>query len=578
MRLDRFGGSLGLAIAICLQLLQPGAAPAQEISNPELYTKSLDAAAQALAFYGRHDDPEAWERVNRIGYQVALASGYDKFPFSFYVVDMPIPNAFALPAGQIFVTKGMLDLGLSDEMLAGLLGHEVAHVTQEHFLRMRRRATLLNVFSQLLTVGAIAAASNDRDTYVGPGGYVYRDSGPSVAQGLATASVVMGELLMRSYNREMEDESDEEGQRFAAVAGFDPSGTRSLMAKMQERIPQTRSFGYWQTHPFFEERVRAAEARQTSFSIQESPESTAVYRRKTQTLLLGFLDGKELAPPLVRALKESALAAWPQGEAADGLRIDKIHRLREEEMETQSLARDYGSLLEAYTEEMEIIAGYTPESAAIATLRQEIGELRAERDEVYPRAVKVLAGGVFETSFLEAFRSNYPDAGEIPQVCLHLGLAYSRLQRQTEAVESFLHVWETAPESEEAKQAQAGLRNLAPVLDRLGALAHLADQERDAELRRLAAERLESLVNSYKDVQNGAEYLERFPDGEHAEAVVGRLDTLAENLYREMVLYQKVGDSARAIELAKKILTYAPFSPAAEKLTTDDLGAESEPA
>jgi len=192
--------------------------------------------------------------------------------------------------------------------------------------------------------------------------------------------------------------------------------------------------------------------------------------------------------------------------------------------------------------------------------------------------VHILDEGVFETSFLEAFLSNYPDSKEAPRVSLHLGLAYSRLERQTEAVESFLHVWNTAPESEEAEEAMAGLRNLAPILDRLGALAHLASQERDSELGRLAAQRLDSLVGTYKDIQNGAEYLERFPEGEHVAVVNERLNTLAENLYREMMLYQRVGDSARAIELAKKILTYAPFSPAAEKLSAEDLERDTDPA
>lgn len=578
---QRCTSKLVAGLLVGLSLCATGPLAAQEISNPDLFLKSLEAASQALSFYGVYDNPEELERVNRIGYQIALSSGYDKFPFSFFLVDMPIPNAFALPAGHIFVTKGMLDLGLSDDMLAGLLGHEIAHVTQEHFLHMRRRATLLNVVSQILTVGAIAAASSSgsRDRYVGPGGYVYgNDSSADLVQGIAAAGAAMSELLMRGYSRENEDESDEEGQRFAATAGFDPEGTRQLMAKMKERIPQTRSFGYWQTHPFFEERVRAAEARQKAFTVESSPKSAVEYRQRTQTLLLGFLDGRELAPPLVQAVKDSALVAWPQGEVADDLRIEKLHTLRDAELEKQSLARDYGALMKAYQKQMNIIESFTPDSPALAMLGQEVGDLKDQVRQIYPRAVHVLAEGVFETSFLEAFLSNFPDSKEAPRVCLHLGLAYSRLQRQTEAVESFLHAWDAAPESEEAKEAMAGLRNLAPILDQLGALAHLASQERDVELGRLAAQRLETLVGTYKDIRNGAEYLERFPEGEHVTVVNDRLNSLAENLYREMVLYQRVGDSARAIELAKKILTYAPFSPAAEKLTAEDLENDTDPA
>ena len=71
----------------------------------------------------------------------------------------------------------MLDLGLSDDMLAALLGHEIAHVTSEHFLKQKKRATWLNVASSLLSVGLIAASAADRDDgYVGPYGYT-RDQG-----------------------------------------------------------------------------------------------------------------------------------------------------------------------------------------------------------------------------------------------------------------------------------------------------------------------------------------------------------------------------------------------------------------
>ena len=97
---------------------------------------------------------------------------YTDFPFTFHLIDMPEPNAFALPGGQIFVTRGMLDLGLTDDMLAALLGHEAAHVVFGHFTSMQRRATLMNVLSQALLVGVIIGAAKGGgahgDTPTGP--------------------------------------------------------------------------------------------------------------------------------------------------------------------------------------------------------------------------------------------------------------------------------------------------------------------------------------------------------------------------------------------------------------------------
>ena len=171
----------------------------------------------------------------------------------------------------------MLDLGLSDDMLAALLGHEVAHVTQEHFLRMRRRATLLNVLAQVATIGAIAAHQSSRDDYYqGPGGLWQRDnSGADLLAATQTTGVVLSELLLRSYSRENEDESDEVGTETRGRRWLRPGrGASQLMAKMRTRIPQEKSFGYWQTHPFFDERVQAAEARAGGLEPQDLRDRT----------------------------------------------------------------------------------------------------------------------------------------------------------------------------------------------------------------------------------------------------------------------------------------------------------------
>ncbi|MEO8277596.1 MAG: M48 family metalloprotease, partial [Thermoanaerobaculia bacterium] len=116
--------------------------------NEELFNKSLGAAVEAVEVYGSWDNPQALERVARIGYRVARESGFTDLPFSFYLADMAEPNAFALPGGQIFVTRGMIELGLTDDILAALLGHEITHVVKKHGTRLERKAMLLNILSQ----------------------------------------------------------------------------------------------------------------------------------------------------------------------------------------------------------------------------------------------------------------------------------------------------------------------------------------------------------------------------------------------------------------------------------------------
>jgi len=562
------GLALVLAALIAVTTAVPARAePVPTIDSNELFMKSARAAAEALEVYGTWKDAKETERVQRIGYSLARHSNFEKYPFSFFVVDMAIPNAFALPAGHVFVTRGMLELGLDDDMLAGVLGHEIAHVTREHFLKMKKRATLLQVLSQVLTVGLMVGASqsNHNDTYVDGFG-VTRSSNNDAAlvQGVSAAGMLMSELLLRSYSRENEDEADDEGMRYAAAAGFDPEGTRRLMEKMEERLPQEQTFGYWQTHPFFEERVRAARARQSTLKVQE-PESADEYRQRSQDVLLSFAS-PAAGPEVMTIIKEAALAAWPRGSKAEGLRLEKLHAQRDEESAKKPLQRDYGKVLAAYHEAEATVRDLTPESPFLATAAGEVKTLEADRDRVYPEALAVLDGAVYETPFLETFLSNFPDSEPAPRAALALGEAYARLRRETEAVDNFLLAWHRGSGGDSAERARRGLTVLAPRLDRLAALKALTEQEDDPALRDLAQQRLLTQVGTFADLENGAEFLERYPESDQAAAVQDRQNRLAEDLYKEVILYQRMGDNAKAVRGIHRILTLAPLSPAAKRL------------
>lgn len=542
----------------------PRSAGAQTIVDPELFAKSLGAAAETSEVYGEYDNPAEKARVNRIGYELAQQTENAKFPFTFSLIDMPVPNAMALPGGQIFITRGMLDLGLDDDMLAAVLGHEIGHVTLEHYKRMQRKATLLNVLGNLLVVGVMLGDQGNRP----PDGVPYdprEGYGPSRVQGAAAASMILGELLLRSYSRDHEDEADSEGQRLSALAGYDPAGAQKVWDLMNHRAPQLREYGYLQTHPFAEERSRSASARKGTWKIQKG-RSADDYRLRTQATLMTWMEKNRPKEKEAAFVKAASLAAWPQGRVAENLRLERIHALRDAELARPLPSRDFGKLVGHYRDEAATVRAIDPKSDILVTLEAEIGDLEKQRKEAYPRAVEILGGGIYETSFLESFLSNYPDAAQAPEVGLALGDAYSRLGNQTEAVSRYLSAWEAAPESPEGKRARTGLRTLAPNLKELSALEQLAQQDRDPEIRKIAEERLAAMARSYDDVSNGAEYLRRYPEGEHAPEILGRLNVLADNLYAEVILYQGMGDAVKAIDRINKILTHAPLSPAAEKL------------
>lgn len=566
------------------------------VSNPDLFKKSLEAAHEALLQFGDWDNPVELRRIADIAYRLARETQYEKMPYSYHLIDMPEPNAFALPGGQIFITRGMVELGLTDDMMACLVGHEMAHVAFEHSIKMERRATLLNILSQAALLGVMIGAergSRGSPPPYDPYGIGQQQKSSDMIQGTAAAGVILSELLLRSYSRENEDQADEEGQRWAAAAGFNPDGTRQLFALMIARLPQDKKYGYWQTHPFFDTRIEAATVRGQQLKIG-TPKPVDELRQKTQEVLLGQVAavgagkrpdranrrrepepppalGEHATPPredggVVGLLKREALLAWPKGPRAETLRLESLHAKRDRELKKSELLRDYGTVLRSYREQEQEVKQLTPESPLLKTLTDDQATLEADRKSYYPKAQKIFADGVYETPFLEVFESNWPEAPEIPPVALALGDAYSRLNRQADAVTQYLRSWEAKSDSEAGKKALTGLRNLAGGLDQLAALQQLATQKDDAELQRLAEQRLAGLETTYTELSNGAEYLRRYPAGPHAPKVTERLNNLASSLYGEIVLYQAIGDDMKALERINKILTYAPQSPAADKL------------
>jgi Zn-dependent protease with chaperone function/tetratricopeptide (TPR) repeat protein len=534
----------------------------------DLFDKSLQAALEALKVYGRWDSPADLRRVTQIGYRVAQESEYRDYPITFGLIDMAEPNAFALPGGEVFVTRGMLAMGLNDDELAALLGHEIAHVVHRHSVRMERRATLLNVLTQALMVGVMVGADHSYTPPPVPDPYGVSKRAPGSGDlvfGSYAASLILGELLMRSYSREFEDEADQDGQRWAAAAGFAPDGADQLMELLGSRLPESKDYGYWRTHPFFTERVAAAKARGHDLA-RGTEKPTAEFRSWTQGKVLDLGSNQPPTSDAGKLIERFALSAWPRGAEADRLRLERIHRVRDAALDHNPESRDYGKLLGAYDREITEVSELEPTSSLLGTLRGERETLASECRDLYPKARAIWNGGIYQTNFLEAFLSNWPDAPEVPDVALALGEAYGRTQRQSDAVAMFLKAVEAGPGTPAGEKALRGLRNVAPSLNELTALAELTGLQKDPELARVAGERLAALAGTYSDLATGAAYLQKYPDGKYTDQVTARLNVLAENLYGEVVLYQSIGDHVRAIDRIQKILTHAPASPAAHKL------------
>lgn len=172
-----------------------------------------------------HPSPELQEYVNLVGRTIARNSDRPTIPWSFAVLVDDTPNAFAGPGGYIFVTTGTLARMKTESELAGVLAHEIAHVTQRHMLKTFRRSQLWSGLSS----GA-ALVSDNPDDFLKIGGEV-------------------NTLLQnQGYDANFEYEADRIGTEYAAMSGYDPRGLLTFLRALQAE-PQPPKEGWYRTHP-----------------------------------------------------------------------------------------------------------------------------------------------------------------------------------------------------------------------------------------------------------------------------------------------------------------------------------------
>ncbi|MCJ7663876.1 MAG: M48 family metalloprotease, partial [Desulfobacterales bacterium] len=163
-----------------------------------------------------------------------------RFDYRFYVVKEQEPNAFAIPGGHIFVTSGLIRFVDTEDELAGVIGHEIAHSVLRHIDKAMERAKRLS----LLTLAAIIA-----------GAFLSKD-----AEGAATltaGAMAMAQSLMLKYTRENEGEADQKGITYLTHAGY---GSQAMVTFLKKIYRWQRAISpdiptYLSTHPGIDDRI-----------------------------------------------------------------------------------------------------------------------------------------------------------------------------------------------------------------------------------------------------------------------------------------------------------------------------------
>jgi predicted Zn-dependent protease len=183
-------------------------------------------------------NPAAIQRVQRVGERIAQAVG-DRMPgaqWEFVVFDEPgTVNAFALPGGKVGVYTGLLNLAATDDELAFVMGHEIAHVTSRH--SAQRATAMLGAAAGALAVDALTKNSENRELFL-------------AAYGLGATGGTL------AYSRFHESESDHIGLRFAAHAGYDPRASVTFWQKMANAAGKGgKPPEFMSTHPSDDRRI-----------------------------------------------------------------------------------------------------------------------------------------------------------------------------------------------------------------------------------------------------------------------------------------------------------------------------------
>jgi beta-barrel assembly-enhancing protease len=269
-------------------------------------------------------DPIYVDRVNRIGQELAaLANRHiipalwgspqnKQFKYSFKVVNDKDVNAYSLPGGFIYVNKGLLDFVRSDDELAGVLAHEVAHAAHHHMLKLlaeQKKIDRALLPLQLLAVALLA--SNTR-------------SNVADFQALQLGTQLYSIARLNGYGIEAEKDADHMGFLLMTKSRYNPVGLFSFLNRLatQEKTRMAMDMGIFRTHPPSPERVEAAESLLKELSIPIRLSEVDPTLQLTVVMTKSGKDGAELAEIKMREVLLCRVGA--EGTEAAGERARRL--------------------------------------------------------------------------------------------------------------------------------------------------------------------------------------------------------------------------------------------------------------
>ena len=226
--------------------------------------------------YGEFVTGPVADYVNRIGQKVAAKTERADVQYKFYVIDSPIVNAFAIPGGYIYVSRGLLALANNEAELAGVIAHEIGHITGRHAAARMSQSALVGIGAAILSA---ATGSN------------------AVGQ----VANVGSDLYIKSYSRSQESQADELGVRYLANAGYDPKAMAAFLKSLDAQTKldlkiagksEGEGINYFSTHPVTADRVNHAASLVVNYQGGQNVVNGDVYLSMINGLVYGDSDAQ----------------------------------------------------------------------------------------------------------------------------------------------------------------------------------------------------------------------------------------------------------------------------------------------
>jgi predicted Zn-dependent protease len=245
------------------------------MSEQQEIQMGAQAHQQVLKEYAALDNPGLQAYVNEVGRRLAQHSRRPQLPWHFTVVDSPDVNAFALPGGYVYLTRGIMAYLNSEAELAAVLGHEIGHVTARHGVRRQSTAPVAGAALGSILVPGI----NDQ-------------AGASLLQALALAWTT-------GYGREHELESDRLGAEYLARAGYRPQAMVEIIGRLknQERFATEQAardgravrtyHGTFDSHPGNDTRLQQVVGEASRYAAASPREGRSDYLQKLAGIYFG---------------------------------------------------------------------------------------------------------------------------------------------------------------------------------------------------------------------------------------------------------------------------------------------------